>query len=158
MPGTKQNVRFNPSGTTLVYILLFVVYKRKMALSRTTFVNPEMEKLQKELELIKHQKRSIDMKNVENTKNEIVRINGEQYRMNGFKMNKVVKNVKPKSDSVCLQFCKYGVCSNENCPFIHDRNLVRICPSFLKVVTDFVHTVVGLLHQRDLYLKPHHDS
>lgn len=106
-----------------------------------------MEKLQKELELIKHQKRSMGVKNAENTKSEIVRINGEQYRVNGFKMDMVVKSVKPKSDSVCLQYCKYGTCSNEHCPNRHDRNLVRICPSFLKVIAGFVFARIGVLHE-----------
>lgn len=106
-----------------------------------------MEKLQKELELIKHQKRSMGVKNAENTKSEIVRINGEQYRVNGFKMDVVVKSVKPKSDSVCLQYCKYGTCSNEHCPNRHDRNLVRICPSFLKVIGKCVFAMIGVLYE-----------
>lgn len=129
------------------HFTICIVYKRKLALSRTTFVSPEMEKLQKELELIKHQKRSMGVKNAENTKSEIVRINGEQYRVNGFKMDMVVKSVKPKSDSVCLQYCKYGTCSNEHCPNRHDRNLVRICPSFLKVIAGFVFARIGVLHE-----------
>ena len=93
-----------------------------------------MEKLQKELEILKQQKRSLDLKNAENAKKEIVRINGEQYIVNGFKMDKVVKSIQPKTDGVCLQFCKYGSCPNEHCPNRHDRNLVRICPAFLKVM------------------------
>ena len=110
----------------------------KETISKTTFVNPELERLQTEIALLKEQKKSIDLMNKEklnqDSKKEVVVVNGDKYVVNGSKMDKVVSpSIPKKKEDVCLTFCKYGSCSNPNCRNRHDPSLVRICPAFLRV-------------------------
>ena len=107
-------------------------------ISKTTFVNPELERLQTEIALLKEQKKSIDLMNKEklkqDSKKEVVVVNGDKYVVNGSKMDKVVvPSIPKKKEDVCLTFCKYGSCSNPTCRNRHDPSLVRICPAFLRV-------------------------
>lgn len=109
--------------------------------SKTTFINPDIERLEKELSLLTEQKMAIDRANREKQKaegkQEYVMVNGDKYIVKGSKMEKVVSiplpEQKKKKKEVCLMFCKYGSCSTPSCPCIHDKSIVRICPSFLKV-------------------------
>ena len=110
----------------------------KETISKTTFVNPELERLQTEIALLKEQKKSIDLMNKEklnqDSKKEVVVVNGDKYVVNGSKMDKVVSpSIPKKKEDVCLTFCKYGSCSNPTCRNRHDPSLVRICPAFLRV-------------------------
>ena len=108
-------------------------------MARTTFVNPEIERLQKELSLLTEQKKSLDSinreKQKESGKKEIVMVHGTKYVINGTQMEKIESTPKPTQHKkgVCLTFCKYGSCSVSSCPNIHDKSIVRICPAFLKV-------------------------
>ena len=110
----------------------------KETISKTTFVNPELERLQTEIALLKEQKKSIDLMNKEklnqDSKKEVVVVNGDKYVVNGSKMDKVVSpSIPKKKEDVCLTFCKYGSCSNPTCRNRHDPSLVRICPACLRV-------------------------
>lgn len=111
--------------------------EKEIAHSKTTFVNPEVERLEKELRLLKEQKQAITSTNKEKTKPEekVVVINGEKYLQTQTELKRVCSQSKPinKSNSVCLHFCKYGSCSKSPCPYVHDRNLVRVCPSYMRV-------------------------
>ena len=70
----------------------------------------------------------------QDSKKEVVVVNGDKYVVNGSKMDKVVSpSIPKKKEDVCLTFCKYGSCSNPTCRNRHDPSLVRICPAFLRV-------------------------
>lgn len=74
-------------------------------------------------------------KRKQDSKKEVVIINGDKYVVSGSKMDKVMAPSKPakKKEDVCLTFCKFGSCSNPTCPNRHDPALVRMCPAFLRV-------------------------
>ena len=123
-----------------------LVYKLKKEsekiAEKTTFINPEMERLEKELKLLTQQKLALDASRKEQMKNkkkEIVVINGDKYIQTGTQLERYYEKPKPiiKSNIVCIPFCKFGSCPNPHCPNIHDRNLVRICPSFLRVLSEY---------------------
>lgn len=114
---------------------------------RTRFISPSLDVLEKQLSLLKEQKASIDA--LAKEKSEIVMVNGDKYVVKGMEMSKApeserVSKPKRKTTSLCLQFCKHGFCKNPECPNVHDRSLVRICPAFLRVL---IHGVcnVGML-------------
>lgn len=101
-----------------------------------------MERLEKELKLLTQQKLALDASRKEQMKNkkkEIVVINGDKYIQTGTQLERYYEKPKPiiKSNIVCIPFCKFGSCPNPHCPNIHDRNLVRICPSFLRVLSEY---------------------
>lgn len=130
---------------------MYILNKEKeIAHSKTTFVNPEVERLEKELRLLKEQKQAIASTKKEKTISEekIVVIKGEKYLQTETELKRVSSQPKPKkkSNSVCLHFCKFGSCSKSPCPYIHDRNLVRVCPSYLRVCCLLCY-LLGLLYK-----------
>ena len=156
-------------------------------LSKTTFINPVVVQLEKELKLLTQQKHALDATKIDhrnvnrgNRIHSIVEKGNEMYmmrdggyyplnermkedyhineRMEGnHHINKRMKENHPldnrnamyqtqkerkeihhpldkqQTKTICTHFCKFGHCIKVQCRNIHDKNLVRICPSFLKV-------------------------
>lgn len=139
--------------------------------SKTTFVNPEVVRLEKELRLLTQQQRALEVTRSDLALNttrsdatlevkesdstlDTMMINspldtkGYSTNIHSFRDNvaKRSEEMSPLDDKnstnqtrkkmqqpVCTHFCKFGRCIRAPCNNLHDKNLVRICPSFLKV-------------------------
>lgn len=119
---------------------LQVVYLSKQAKEQqarqTVYVSSDMDSLEQAIDQLTQKKQALEKKSMEEKpSSDIVVMNGEKYVLKGKTMEKYIdkKRSAPNDGAICLDFCKYGSCNNPNCPNKHDRNLVRLCPAFLRV-------------------------
>ncbi|KAM7458470.1 hypothetical protein BLSTO_00767 [Blastocystis sp. subtype 1] len=118
---------------------LQVVYLSKQAkeqqAKQTVYVSSDMDSLEQAIDQLTQKKQALEKKSMEEKpSSDIVVMNGEKYVLKGKTMEKYIdkKRSAPSDGAICLDFCKYGSCNNPNCPNKHDRNLVRLCPAFLR--------------------------
>lgn len=101
------------------------------------YVNSDISSLEKVIDQLTQKKQALEKKSMEKKpKSGIIIMNGEKYILKGKTMEKYIdkKRSAPSNGTICLDFCKYGSCNNPNCHNKHDRNLVRLCPAFLRVM------------------------